>query len=286
MASWSVLAALLGAVLAAPPAAVDEQASNPPGILISRQLAEARGLGLGDVVRLGPQPAGERARPFRVTGVYEPVPDPFRLTAERLEIRVHLPDLIELTVAADDPGAAESVTRVNVALRDPADADRFAGDLEAKLPGVSVWPSSGSWSGADPFTVLERFHVAVASVTMIGSAAFLLSLMVMRSEERRQNAGILRLLGFTRPRILLEVFLEGLLIAAAGTAFGLLLAVAVEGLFNRFFQWHYDTALVFVHVTPGIAVKCVAIAVPLGIFAGVVASWTLLRRDIMTLLRR
>jgi len=285
MASWNVPLVLLGAALVAT-AAADEPTSSPPGILLSRQLAESRDLGVGDIVRLGLDPAGKTARPFRVRGIYEPVPDPFRLTAERLETRFHLPDLIELTAAGDDPAAAESVTRVNVALRDPADADSFASDLDARLPGLSAWPSSGSGSAADPFTVLERFHVAVATVTVVGSAAFLLALMVMRSEERRQSAGILRLLGFTRPRILLEVFLEGLLIAVAGAGFGLVLAVAFEGLFNRFFQWHYDTALVFVHVTPGIAVKCVAIAVPLGILAGVVASWTLLRRDIMTLLRR
>jgi ABC-type lipoprotein release transport system permease subunit len=286
MASWSLPAALIGVALAGMVAAADERPSNPPGILVSRQLADARGLAVGDVVRLGPDPAGEAARPFRVTAVYEPIPDPFRLTTERLETRFHLPDLIELTVTGDDPAALESVTRVNVALRDPADADRFADDLNAKLPGVRVRPTSGSWSGADPFTVLERFHVAVATVTVIGSAAFLLSLMVMRSEERRQSAGILRLIGVTRPRILQGVFLEGLLISVAGTAFGLAFAVAIEGLFNRFFQWHYDTALVFVHVTPGIAIKCVAIAVPLGILAGVVASWTLLRRNIMALLRR
>jgi hypothetical protein len=41
-----------------------------------------------------------------------------------------------------------------------------------------------------------------------------------------------------------------------------------------------------VHVTPGIAARCVALAVPLGVLAGLVASWTLLRRDIVALLRR
>ena len=54
--------------------------------------------------------------------------------------------------------------------------------------------------------------------------------------------------------------------------------------FNAFFQWHYDTALVFVRVTPRIAARCVALAVPLGVLAGLVASWTLLRRDIVALL--
>ena len=66
----------------------------------------------------------------------------------------------------------------------------------------------------------------------------------------------------------------------------MLFSIAMEDVFNAFFQWHYDTALVFVHVTPGIAARCVALAVPLGVLAGLVASWTLLRRDIVALLRR
>ena len=47
-----------------------------------------------------------------------------------------------------------------------------------------------------------------------------------------------------------------------------------------------DTALVFVRVTPSVALRSVAIAVPLGIAAGVAASWTVLRRDILSLLHR
>jgi hypothetical protein len=86
--------------------------------------------------------------------------------------------------------------------------------------------------------------------------------------------------------VLLEVFIEGLFLAMAGAAVGLLIAIASEGLFNRFFQWRYDTSLVFIRVTPAIAVRCVALAVPLGVLASVLASWTLLRRNIMTLLRR
>jgi hypothetical protein len=60
----------------------------------------------------------------------------------------------------------------------------------------------------------------------------------------------------------------------------------MQGLFNRFFPWYYDTALVFVDVTPSIVVRCVLLAVPLGVAAGLFASWTLLRREILELLRR
>ena len=126
-----------------------------------------------------------------------------------------------------------------------------------------------------PTTVFHGFHVS-----------WLEALMVMRAEERRETVGILRLIGLSRRRILLEVLVEGLLIAVAGAVFGVLFAATTEGAVNRFFQWRYDSALVFVRVTPGIAWRCVVLAVPLGVLAGLVASWTLLRRGTSALVRR
>jgi hypothetical protein len=63
-------------------------------------------------------------------------------------------------------------------------------------------------------------------------------------------------------------------------------AASAEGLVNRFFQWRYDTPLVFVRVTASIAWTAVAFSVPLGVLAGLAASWTLLRRDVLALIRR
>jgi ABC-type lipoprotein release transport system permease subunit len=115
-------------------------------------------------------------------------------------------------------------------------------------------------------------------VTVLGSAVFLLALMVMLVDERRSTVAILRLMGFTRRRILLQVCAEGALIALVGAAGGVLFAIAVQGLFNRFFQWRYDTTLVFLRVTPAVVWRSLVIAVPLGIGASLAASWSLLRR--------
>jgi putative ABC transport system permease protein len=134
--------------------------------------------------------------------------------------------------------------------------------------------------------VLDRFHWAIAVVTVAGSTAFLLALMVMRAEQRRDIIGILRLMGVPSRSILLEVLLEGLLIAIAGAIFGILAAVAAQGAINRFFQWRFDTTLVFVRVTARIAWEAVAFAVPLGVLAGLAASWTLLRRSVVSLVGR
>ena len=259
-------------------------AGPAPDILVSRTLAEQRGLSVGDVVRLSADPHGADARHFRIAGIYEPTPDPSRFTSKRLEARLHLPDMLALKSGTAEAEVADSVTAINVALADAGDATAFARALRARAPTVTVAPTT---SGDDQhFVVIERFHVAISIVTVIGSTAFLLALMVIRADERREVAGLLRLLGVSRRRVLAQALLEGLCIASAGALFGVLFAAATQGAINAFFQWRYDTGLVFVRVTPAIALRCIALALPLGVLAGWLASWTLLRRPVLDLIRR
>ena len=227
-----------------------------------------------------------QARNFRILGVYEPTADPMRFAQPALEVRLHLPDLLALTRDPSAPPARDTVSAINVALVDPADADAFARDVSARLPGTTAASTMAPNDRTSTFVVIERFHLAIAIVTMIGSAVFLLALMIMMVDERRETVGTLRLIGFTRRRILLQVLAEGALIAVAGTAFGILFAFASQGAFNRFFQWRYDTSLVFLRITPGVVAQSILLAVPLGIVASLAASWALLRRGALALIRR
>ena len=178
------------------------------------------------------------------------------------------------------------MTAVNVALADPAEARTFAADVTARMPGVIARSAEGGGRSNAPFVVLERFHLAIALITIIAATVFLLALTIMLVDERRETVGVLRLIGLPIRRILTQVLLEGLLIASVGALFGLGLALASEDLINWFFQRRYDTALIFVNITPGVAATCVAIAVPLGATATVAASWALLRRNGLRLARR
>ena len=241
---------------------------------------------MGDVVQLAPDAKGAGAQPFRIAGIYEPTPDPMRLGSVPREVRLHLPDLLALTRDGATPAGMEYVEAVNVKLVDPADAERFSRDLNGRLPGVLAHPAVAAAGSAGPFVVIERFHLAIAIVTIIAATVFLLALTIMLVDERRETVGVLRLIGLPIRRILVQIFLEGVLIAGAGGLFGLLLARVSEGLINRFFQWRYDTALIFVRITPDVAALCLAIAVPLGAVATVVASWALLRRGALRLARR
>ena len=268
------------------PAATAPTTADVPSILISRQLAEQEHLSTGDIVTLAKNPRGTRARQFRVGGTYEPTPDPMRFTARRIEARMHLPDLMAISANPADPATPESLSAINLRLKSPEDAVAFGAALNARTPGLVVRPTLRARDGSDPFAVLERFHVAVATVTVLGSTAFLLALMVMRAEERRETIGIIRLIGISQRSILLEVLAEGMLIAFGGAVFGILLAVATQGAVNQFFQWRYDTALVFVRVTRSITLQSILVSVPLGILAGLAGSWALLRRDVLALVGR
>jgi putative ABC transport system permease protein len=281
-----VLAAAAVALTTGPGAGGAATTEQEPGILLSRQLAESHNLRVGDRVRLAADPSGAHSRLFRIDGIYEPTPDPMRFAQQRFEARLHLPDLLALTADPSDPASMEAVTSINVALVNPSDAPVFARDLAARLPGIIARPTTAPDDRTTTFVVLERFHLAIAIVTVIGSAVFLLALMVMLVDERRGTVGILRLIGFTRSRILLQVFTEGTLIAVAGAVAGILFALAMQGFFNRFFQWRYDTALVFLRITPRVVWQSLVVAVPLGIAASLIASWTLLRQRLLALMRR
>jgi ABC-type antimicrobial peptide transport system permease subunit len=260
-------------------------ATHPtPDVLVSRQLMARAQLTIGDVVTVAADADGTRAARFRVAGMYEPTPDPMKFNVERLEARLHLDDLLSLTADPSDPASSESVTSINVALADPAGGTAFSRTLAARIPLVGASPAAGAESST--FTVIDRFHTAIAAVTVIGSTAFLLALMVIRAEERKETVGILRLIGISRQTILTEVIIEGLLVALAGAVVGVAIALAAQRGVNLIFQARYDTTLVFVRVTPSIALRSVAVAVPVGVIAGAVASWTLLRRSAAALVKR
>jgi len=278
-------ALLLGGTAAAGAWALDPGPSDVPSVLISRQLLRDAKLAVGDLVTLAADPAGARAGRFQVAGVYEPTPDPVKFNLERLEARLHLPDLIALTADPADPQSPEAVTTVNVKLANRTDAGNFATEVSRRSVGLVARPTARAREG-DPFAVLERFHLAIAAVTMVGSTAFLLALMMIRAEERRDTVGMLRLIGISRRSIVLEILIEGVVVAIVGAMFGVLLAASAQYGINRFFQARYDTALVFVRITQSIAFRCLAVALPIGVVTGVAAAWTLLRRAPGALIRR
>jgi ABC-type lipoprotein release transport system permease subunit len=281
---WSAAVAICLLSLSSLAGAQERAAAAPAAnVLVSRQLAARAHLAVGDIITLAADSTGTRAARLRVAGVYEPIPDPLRFNVERLEVRLHLDDLAEIVADPADESSADTLSAINVRLTEPAEAD-FSRALSARAPFVAAGRLGGFESAT--FVVIDRFHAAIALVTVIGSTAFLLALMVIRAEERKETVGVLRLIGISRKTILTEVVVEGLVVAIAGAIFGVAFAALAQRGVNQFFQARYDTTLIFMRITPAIALRSILVALPVGVVAGTVASWLLLRRGTTALVRR
>ena len=144
-----VMGLIVGLGHALPPAiAVADTQPDPPAVLFSRQLLAARHLKVGDVIELSGDPSGASRQRFRIAGSYEPMPDPIRVTSERLEARLHLPDLLRLTGDPRNPQNDDSLSAINVKLRRPEDAEAFARDWAARVPTIGVRSSGGGDTSA------------------------------------------------------------------------------------------------------------------------------------------
>ena len=244
---------------------------------MERRLAGELGVEPGDTMRIGT--AGDaRGEPAVVTAVFEPVPDPARLMRRERHVRVHLPDLARLR------GAPDRVDRFGVVLRPGVEADRAARILASGAFGYAPLPSSEvSASSSQTFVVVSRFHRAIGVISIVASAVFLLCIMLLKVEERRLDAAVLRFIGIRRRTIFWSLVLESSAVALAGSVLGAALAWVGGALTNLWYQRLFDTTLTFAAVTLGIVVFGVLLSVVLGVMAGAIAAFRLTRIHPMVL---
>jgi len=248
-----------------------------PGIAVERRLAARLDLSVGDTVRLGPAPDSLRVL-ATVAAVYEPRPDPAEVPLESRRIRMHLPDLAALL------GVPDRVDRFGVALRPGVSPDSAVAVLDRTALGYQAYSSREIASGSSQtFRVVSRFHRAIAVISIVASAIFLLCIMLLKVEERRMDAAVMRFIGVRRRTIFGALVLEAALVAMAGSAAGTLLAVAAGAATNAYYRRFFDTTLTFSVITPGIVTFAVLLSLALGVLAGAVAAARLVRTRPMVL---
>jgi putative ABC transport system permease protein len=248
-----------------------------PGVAVERRLAAELGLSPGDTLRLGPAPDSAGLL-VRVDAVYEPAPDPASVLREGRQVRLHLPDLAALL------GAPDRVDRFGVALEAGIDADTAAARLSRVAFGFRAHASRAiAAESSQTFLVVSRFHRAIAVITVVASAVFLLCIMVLKVEERRGDAAVMRFVGVRRRTIFGALLLEATLVAAAGSVIGIGLAYAASAATNAYYRRLFDTPLRFSLVTPDIVVFGVVLSLFLGVGAGALAALRLVRTRPMVL---
>ncbi len=248
-----------------------------PAVAVERRLAAELSLSVGDTVTLSLE-AGSRPQAAVVTAIYEPAADPSTITRREYGLRLHLPDLAELL------GAPDRVDRFGVALRPGADPATAATRLNRVAFGFQAYPSAEIASeSSQTFRVVSRFHRAIAIISVMASAIFLLCIMLLKVEERRRDAAVMRFTGVRRRTIFGALLLEAVLVAGVGSVLGVLLAVAAGAVTNAYYQNFFQTALVFSVITPAILRFSILLSLGLGLGAGALAAWRLVRTKPMVL---
>jgi putative ABC transport system permease protein len=244
-------------------------AAQLPQVAVERQLARELDLSVGDTVRLGPTPDSATALVI-VGAVYEPRPDPAEIAKRERHLRMHLPDLARLL------GTPDRVDRFGLGLAPEASPDTAAARLNRGAFGYRAYTSQAIASeSSQTFTVVSRFHRAIAVITIVAGAVFLLCIMLLKVEERRLDAAVMRFVGMRRRTVFVALLLEAALIAAVGSAVGTGLAYAAGAATNTYYRHFFDTSLTFSLITPGIVLFSVVLALALGALAGALAAWRL-----------
>jgi len=195
--------------------------------------------------------------------------------------RFHLPDLATLL------GAPDRVDRWGVVLHPGVDPALAATQLNQAAFGFRAHPSALIASESSrTFEVVRRFHRAIAIIAVTAGAVFLLCIMLLKVEERRLDAAIMRFIGVRRRTVVAAVVLESALLALLGSAVGLGLAAVAAAVTNGWYRAAFDTTLIFALVTPGVAAFAVALSVVLGIGAGALAALRLATANPLALWRR
>ncbi len=249
-------------------------------IAVERRFATDAKLRVGDTVWVAPG-ADAVERPARVAAIIEPAADPATIMRRDYRVRLHLPDL------ADILGQPDRVDRFGVSLAPGVDPDSAAERLNRVAFGYQVYPSRDIASqSSTTFLVVSRFHRAIAIISILASAIFLLCLMVLKVEERRLDVAVLRFTGISRRTVFRSLLLEAMVIAVVGAMIGTGLAALASAVVNWYYQRSFATALIFSLLQWRTILFAVALSIVLGLGAGALAAWRLVRTPPLALWRR
>lgn len=226
----------------------------------------------GDLVEISATGDFGNAEVFRVKAVFQEKPDPYTVPLKRNAVKMHLSDLERVT------GKSDQLDLISIRLKPGANGPHVAARLNEEAIGfTAVSADEMAVRTSTTFVVVNRFHEAIALITMFAGAIFIFALMVMRVEDQRKHLAILAVTGISRRTILLSLSLESTCFAFFATLLGAILGFFASGIVNAYYRNFYETTLVFSQVTPKILLQAMGISFFLGVIAGTF-SWFRLRR--------
>lgn len=257
-------------------------ASTTPGrVVLEDRLAASLSVATGDTVAIRMSGDPDSGTPFVVEGTHAPPPDPAGISRTSRTAWLPITDLEALT------GRRDRVSRFVLGLAPGTDADSVVASLNEHEMGFRAYRASEvAARSSETFVVISNFHKAISFLSILAGSAFLAAIVLLQVQELRKSLGVLRVLGFSKRRIYLSVVGETVLLADAGAAIGVTLALVVSRGVNLYYRRYFDTDLVFSAVTATHVALAFGIATLVGLLIGSLATAYLFRLQVNEVLGR
>jgi putative ABC transport system permease protein len=163
-------------------------------------------------------------------------------------------------------------------------AKQVSDDQRLKLDGVveTEYYAKQTRSG----DTIERVGIVVGIIMGIGSLFAAMNMMYATVAYRAREIATLRILGFSRPSILVSFVLESMLVSFLGAVCGIVLMLPFNGLQTGTSNQVTFSEVVFsLRITPAVAMAAILIGVGIGFAGGLLPAWRAARLEILAALR-
>ncbi len=163
-------------------------------------------------------------------------------------------------------------------------AKQVSDDQRLKLDGVveTEYYAKQTRSG----NTIKVVGIVVGIIMGIGSLFAAMNMMYAAVAYRAREIATLRILGFSRPSILVSFVLESMLVSLLGAVCGIVLMLPFNGLQTGTSNQVTFSEVVFsLRITPAVMMWAIMIGVLVGFLGGLLPAWRAARRDILSALR-
>jgi putative ABC transport system permease protein len=182
-------------------------------------------------------------------------------------------------------GREGKVSGFHIRIDRPADTAHLAevrNRLSASFPQLAFVEAAEMANYVQITGVLRAMAWASSSVALVMAFVIVLNTLLMAVTERAREIGLLSAIGWKPVRVIASIVLEGLIMAAAGTVFGI-----GGGLLGLRLMMMNPRVAGFLQpeVTSVLVLQCVALVLLVGGLGGLYPAWRATRMRPMELLR-
>ena len=234
--------------------------------ILGRELADDLAVRVGDRISLV---TGTGTDSLRVTALVD-------LGVRELNRRTVI---VPLRTAQSLVGLPGGATSLDLVLRDVWVAQALAAELSQRFPyKVESWQDANSQLVA----ALNAQSIStglIRGVVMVVVALGIASVLVVSVVQKRREIGILRAMGATRGQVLRIFLLQGAIVGALGSAFGVLLALGFIWVFTTLVRGADGLTLFAISLSPVLALQVAGVATLCGVLAAVAPARSAAKLD-------